>query len=386
MKPTLLFGFLFCFFATASIAQTRQYSPSLYLGDNTSSDVQIIEDGVGPEIKKATLDLCFGFDIEQSYAHLNVGNFDRVIVPLSISNDSLSGSASSVERKRAIKVALKRKPEKDGVSYSGTISIDGKSYPISEQPVSSRADGYRPEIIIDENPKEFRDVLPNALIIKYKYGTSPQLVATLRQANAALDVAPSFHNRCNDIRSGYEYLKILTPPQESQALVARLRKLPFVTQVGWTDHEKTVTVRVTGQGWVNKGVLNRTTAAAGLSAAMAKALGASVTGTSWDQKTGEVKLSFKRPSKLMPGSGLSELISMVALIAPDRFGDTNRAIVSVAGLSGHVMDDGPGPRVRVLTMQLAAGPGPEGFYIYLNSEEVAPLLKGEWWNGTEWTK
>lgn len=392
MRKVVQVALMLSLSSSAALAQERLvYSPLLDLGDQTSADLRLIEESAGAKTKSMTLDLCFASNVDTSNGVLILGDYDRVVVPLKADANSLTGAASSSEAKQAVTVNLHRRAAADGkVSFTGTISIGGKPFQVSADPVVGvEAMEETAFLRIVEKPEAFDETAaPNAIAVKIRRGNQPQLIEFLRTANVKIDLTSGAVDKCAVLRSGDEYLRVFTPPAEAEALIARLKKLPFVTAAGWTGaFTGSPTARVSNARWVIKGVLNREKAAGDLSAAIAKHIGASVTGTSWDPRTGELRVTLKRPSKLFPGLGLTENFVAVSLVAPERFGETDRALIWGPNISGDVADEGAGARLSIVPLTLYAGP-PEGIQIYVDPEILAGLLEGEWWDSANnaWVK
>jgi len=384
----LAFLFWFSMAATATAQDLRIYSPPIALGDNTTADLRIIEErGEG----KTTFDLCYAFNVDNSNGVLTLGDYDRVLLPLKVEGANLTGNATSSEEKQPVAVKLQRRAASDGrLVFSGTIEIGGKSFPVTSEPTGGAEPSPETEYVnIVEGVEAFDEGnSPNTVGIKYRRGTLPVLLEALRDANVKIDLTSSAIDRCASLRSGEEYLRIVAAPEESRALVERLRKLPNVLRAGWSTPQLwTPTVRVGKARWVSKGVLDRQKAAGDLAAAVAKHIGASITGTSWDSKSGELKVSFKRPSKLFPGLGLTETYQMTALVTADRFGETNNALIWGPSIYGELADERAGNRLSFVPLYLYAGP-PEGIVINIEPETLAALLDAESWNSSDgvWVK
>lgn len=382
---------LFSFLAMAGVAtaqERRIYTPPIALGDNTTADLRIIEDRADG---KTTFDLCYAFNVDNSNGVLTLGDYDRVVLPLKVDGANLTGTATSSEAKQAVAVKLQRRAAGDGrFVFAGTIDIGGKSYPVASEPTGGAEPSPETEYVsIVETPESFDEgSSPNTVGVKYRRGTLPKLLEALRDANVKIDLTSSAIDRCASLRSGEEYLRIVVAPEEAQALVERLRKLPDVLRAGWSTPQLwTPTVRVGNARWVSKGMLNRQKIAGDLAAAVARHIGASVTGTSWDARSGELKVSLKRPSKLFPGLGLTENYQMTALVTADRFGETNNALIWGPNIFGEVADERAGSRLSFVPLYLYAGP-PEGIVINLEPETLASLLDAESWNSSDgvWVK
>ncbi len=379
----------------AGIAQAQEqsfYSLLVDLGERTTSDLRLIEEHSGAKIEKATLDLCFASDVDTSNGVVTLGTYDRVLIPLKIEGNRYQGSAASSEGKRQVAVSFERRNAGAGESkvFSGTITVGGKTFSLSNEPAYAKnVEEEMPLLNIVEQPGIYDEAAaPNTVAVKFNKGTLAQLLDVLRGENVRIDLVSGAIDKCSVLRSGFEYLRMTTPPDEALGLVAKLRKLSFVASAGWTSpFSGSPTVRISDGRWVKKGVVDRAKAAAEFSAAIAKHIGATVTGTEWDAKTGELKARMKRDSRLFPGLGLTENFLAVTLIAPERPGETGRAMIWGPLISGEVADERAGSRLNLTPLSLYAGP-PEGILIQIEAETLAGLLAGEWWDTSEgaWTK
>lgn len=379
------------FLAMAGVAAAQErliYTPPIALGDNATADLRIIEhraDG------KTTFDLCYAFNVDSSNGVLTLGDYDRVSLPLKVDGANLTGAATSSEAKQPVEVNLQRRAAGEGrFVFSGTITIGARSFPVSSEPTVGTEPPPETEYVnIVGKPEIFdQSASPNTLGVKHRRGALPVLLEALRDANVKVDLTSTGIDKCASLRSGEEYLRIVAPPEETQALVERLRKLPDVLRAGWSTPLLWMpSVRISGARWVAKGALNRQKIADELAAAVAKHIDASVTGSAWDARSGELKISFKRPSKLFPGLGLTENYQMTALVTADRFGETNNALIWGPTISGEVADERAGNRLSFVPLYLYAGP-PEGIVINIEPETLAALLVAESWDSSNdvWVK
>lgn len=375
-----------------SLSQQRiSHTPVLEAGENRSADLRIIETQSGATLQTATADLCFAKNIDFSHGVMILGDYDRVVVPLKIDGQSLAGSTVSEVNKQPVSFNLRRQGGTDGkVSFAGTVTIEGVAYRVdhaARHGVAFVED--EPFMKAELKPESFGHVVaPNTLAVTIKRGSLPELIAFLRSATATLDVLSGTSQPCLDLRLATQQFRVLTAPDRSQALVDALRKLPYVTEAGWTvSIYAQPAARVSANGWVTNGVLDRKTVSAGLSSAIAKHIGGSVVSVDWDDKTGELKVKLKRPSKLFPGIGLTENFDAAVLVAPERFGDTNQAIVWSPIIHGDIADESGGTRVGLVPLTLYAGP-PEGIVINIEGEVLGKLLQAEWWDSekSEWVR
>jgi hypothetical protein len=392
MRNVISAGLFYLVVSSSALAQqTQVYSPLLQLDDRMNGDLRLIEQAEGTKISSATADLCFAFGVDNTTGVHTLRDFDRVVIPLKIEGNRFSGNATSTEGKRPVAVNFERRAGEGGrLTLSGSVSVDGQVYPISKDP----AFGKDPEeesapFLVVAKPQVFDETAaPNTVAIKYRRQSLPDLLEMLRSANARIELTSSALDKCGILRSGFDYLRVTTPPDEAQALVSKLRKLPYVIDAGWTSpFSASPAVRIGDSRWVTKGVLDRGKAAGELSQAIAKHIGATVAGSEWDAQTGELKVRLKRPSRLFPGLGLTETFQAVALIAPGRFGETGRAMIWGPLITGDIVDDRPAPRLSIVPLALYAGPQ-DGIVINIEPEVLGGLLQSEWLDSSSgaWTR
>ena len=392
MKKAILAALVAALAAGDGVAQERiTFTPTVETADNVQVDLRISETWSGSQLTAATADLCIGTDVDFSNGVVAVGDYDRALLQLKIDGAAATGTAVSDIAKRQATVQFARRPQLDGkVIFEGSITFNGKTYTIRREPresMSLRIDAHYTKP--NNKPIVFDDVVtPNAISVTLKYGTLGELVEAVRGVKARLDLSSSESDKCTNLRLGTQQIRMLTPPTESQALVARLRQLSFVVDAGWTSYYGAMlSAGVSGNGWVVNGVLNREKVSSEFSAAVAKHIDARLVSAGWDEKSGELKMKFERPSKLFPKSGLIESYEMVTLIAPDRFGPTDRALIWGPTIYGDISEAGLGPDLGVVPLQLYAGPQ-QGIVINIPETEMAKLVKGEGFdfNSGRWVK
>jgi hypothetical protein len=120
-----------------------------------------------------------------------------------------------------------------------------------------------------------------------------------------------------------------------------------------------------------------------VSAAIAKAMAATVNATSWDATMGELSVELKRPDETIPGLKLTQIITLTIVIAPESLSSNQQSILWIEGITPRIVDDRPAPRLTFsLTQPDEGGEGqasePEG--VDALPAAVAAALKGALWD------
>jgi hypothetical protein len=118
---------------------------------------------------------------------------------------------------------------------------------------------------------------------------------------------------------------------------------------GWTagtiDMERTV--RFAAADWKSGDKIDRSKVATTLSAVLAKTMSAKLSGTSWDDETGKLKLTFKRPSQVMPALELTENVEISAVVSPDKPGASDKLILWIGTPSVTTADETSGSKLAL---------------------------------------
>jgi hypothetical protein len=99
----------------------------------------------------------------------------------------------------------------------------------------------------------------------------------------------------------------------------------------------------------------------------------------WNDVTGELTFTLKRPSQLAPALDLTETLEITALVSPDKPGGSDRLIVWLAVPSSKTTDESPGAR-----LQFADNSGGEEESTFNDDDgmikAIATELKGQRWD------
>jgi len=340
-------------------------------------DAFIRETRQGGKVTSALLDVCYSVSTHSDRK-------DRFILDLKVEGEKLSGSGQSVESKTPVTVNLTRKGNKS-VSFDGKITLGGNLTSVSS-PDNSDVDEkeFQQSQVVDddlaETPKDFTQVSPQSLAIRVKRENFTDLVKSLKGQNVqiALD---SIATDCNALRSGHQVLRIFIDPARAAALLASLKTAPGVAAAGWTSgtYDMERAIRFASGDWSPDGKLNRDKLATALTGIAAKTMGAKPASSVWNDATGELTFTLKRPSQLAPALDLTETLEITALVSPDKPGGSDRLVVWLGIPSSKTTDETAAPQ-----LQFSENAGGEEESTFNDDDgmikAIAAELKGQRWD------
>jgi hypothetical protein len=154
---------------------------------------------------------------------------------------------------------------------------------------------------------------------------------------------------CAELRRGQQTVRLNIDPERAAEFIARIKATPAVIAAGWTsgkvDMERTV--RFPAADWREGGKINKDKLANTLSAALAKALSATPLTTAWNDDSGELKLSFKRPNSSLPALALTQNIEIVAMPAADKPAGSDRLLLWLGYPTVTTTDEATGAKLRL---------------------------------------
>lgn len=340
-------------------------------------DAFIKETRQGGKVVSALLDVCYSVSTSSDRK-------DRFTIDLKVDGEKLSGSTQSVESKTPVTVSLIRKGGKS-VSFDGKITLGGHLTSVSS-PDNSDVDEneFQQSQVVDDDlseaPKDFTQVSPQSVAVRVKRENFADLVKGLKGQNVqiALD---SIATDCNALRSGHQILRLFVDPARAPGLIASLKTAPGVVAAGWTSgtYDMERAIRFANGDWSQAGKLNRDKFAAALTAIAAKVMGAKPATSTWNDATGELTFTLKRPSQLAPALDLTETLEITALIGPDKPGGSDRLIVWLGIPSSKTTDETAAPQ-----LQFSENSGGEEESTFNDDDgmikAVATELKGQRWD------
>lgn len=307
-------------------------------------DAFIKETRQGGKLVASTLDVCYSVSTASDRK-------DRFVIDLKVEGEKLSGSGQSIENKTPVTVSLIRKGSKS-VSLDGKITVGSHLTSVSS-PDNADVDEkeFQQSQVADddlsETPKDFTQVSPQSVAVRVKRENFAPLVKSLKGQNVqiALD---SIATDCNALRSGHQVLRLFIDPARAPALLANLKTAPGVVAAGWTSgtYDMERAIRFAAGDWSDGGKLNRDKFAAALTTLAAKVMSAKPAASAWNDTTGELTFTLKRPSQLAPALELTETLEITALVGPDKPGGSDRLIVWLGVPSSKTTDETAPPQLR----------------------------------------
>lgn len=364
--------------AAPSASDARYFNSLGDLLGELPVDAFIKETRAGGKVVSALLDVCYSVSTTSDRK-------DRFAIDLKIEGEKLSGSGQSFENKTPVSVNLIRKPSGKSISFDGKITVGNTPNSVSS-PDNADVDEkeFQQSQVVDDDlteaPKDFTQVSPQSVAVRVKRENFADLVKSLKGRNVqiALD---SIATDCNALRSGEQVLRLVTDPARSPALVATLKSAPGVVAAGWTSgtYDMERAIRFAAGDWGDGGKLNRDKFAGALTAMAAKVMAAKPGTATWNDITGELTFTLKRPSQLAPALDLTETLEITALVSPDKPSGTDRMIVWLAVPSSKTTDESPGAQ-----LQFADNSGGEEESTFNDDDgmikAVASGLKGQRWD------
>jgi hypothetical protein len=201
---------------------------------------------------------------------------------------------------------------------------------------------------ITPSPKDFTEVSPESIAVKVKLDAAADFLKALKGQDVEVSLT-GLAVSCDALRAGEQTINISVDPDRAAALIAKAKSSPGVIAAGWTsgvvDMERTI--RFTAADWRDGDRLNKDKLAAAISGVLTKTLSAKSSSSAWDASTGKLKLTFKRPSQIMPALDLTETVEMTALVAPDRPGPSDRLMLWISNPTISTADESAGPKLNV---------------------------------------
>lgn len=311
-----------------------------------NADVILKETRQGKTVTSAVLDVCYP-------AEKGSGRKDRFVTNLSINGQTLTGAAQSLGDKLPVTVKLVRKPTGDTFEFKGQISV-GQT--VTEVASSDNTDLSEKEFqdnqTIDDGitpaPKDFTEVSPESIGVRVKLDAALDFLRGLKGQDVEVSLN-SLTVTCDALRAGEQTINISVDPDRAAALIAKYKSLPGVVAAGWTSGivEMDRTIRFPAADWRDGDKLNRDKLAAAITEVLTRTLSAQPSSSSWKVNTGNLKLTFKRPSQLFPALDLTETVEVAALVAPDKPGASDRLMLWIGSPVISTADETAGAKLNL---------------------------------------
>lgn len=360
-------------------SEVRYFTAIDGLMDN-AADVILKETRQGKTVTAATLDVCY--PVEKGSERK-----DRFVANLTVSGGSLTGTTQSIGDKQPVSVKLTRKASGDTYEFRGQITIGQK---VNEVTSTDNSDLSEKEFLesqthddgITPMPRDFTEVSPESVAVRVKLESVLEFLKSLKGEALEVSVA-SLSTSCDELRAGEQTINLTADPERAGPLIARIKAAPGVALAGWTSGivEMDRAIRFAAAPWRDGDKVNREKLATTISGVLSKTLAATPAGAAWSANTGKLKLTFKRPSQILPALGLTETVEVAALVSSDKPGTSDRLMLWLSSPVTSTADEGAGPKLNLSEDSSAAddeGAEPEDDHGSI--EALAKELKGQRWD------
>jgi hypothetical protein len=311
-----------------------------------NADVVLKETRQGKSVTAAVLDVCYP-------AEKGSDRKDRFVVNLAVSGQTLTGTTQSLGDKLPVTVKLTRRPTGDTFEFRGQIGIGQTVTEVTSTDNSDLSekefqDNQATDDGIAAAPKDFTEASPEAVGVKVKLEAALDFLKGLKGQDAEVSLS-SLTVSCEALRAGEQTINISVDPDRAAALIAKSKSLPGVVAAGWTSGvvEMDRSIRFAAADWRDGDKLNKNKLAAAIANVLSKTLAAKSAAATWSASTGKLKLTFKRPSQLFPALGLTETIEILALVAPDKPGTTDRLMLWIGNPVISTTDETAGAKLNL---------------------------------------
>jgi hypothetical protein len=311
-----------------------------------NADVVLKETRQGKSVTAAVLDVCYP-------AEKGSDRKDRFVVNLAVSGQTLTGTTQSLGDKLPVTVKLTRRPTGDTFEFKGQISVGQTVTEVTSTDNSDLSekefqDNQATDDGIAAAPKDFTEASPEAIGVKVKLEAALDFLKGLKGQDVEVSLS-SLTVSCEALRAGEQTINISVDPDRAAALIAKSKSLPGVVAAGWTSGvvEMDRSIRFAAADWRDGDKLNRNKLAAAIANVLSKTLSAKSAATTWNASTGKLKLTLKRPSQIFPALGLTETIEILALVAPDKPGTTDRLMLWIGNPVISTTDETAGAKLNL---------------------------------------
>ncbi len=327
-------------------AGVTRYFTSLNDVMDGDADIILKETRQAGKITAASLDVCYP-------SSQNSDIKERFAVDLTVNGQSLTGTTETMRGKLPVSVNLTQRGSQGKYEFNGRITTGGTATDVSSTENSDLSEQeFKDDTAPDDNivsaPKDFTEVSPESLAARVKIDAVADFLKTLRGESVELSV-DSFTATCAEMRSGEQVIYMSVNPENAAATLAKLKTAPGVVDAGWTDGSFEIdrTLRFTSAPWMTDGKLNRDKLASAISDVLAKTLSAKSSSFKWNDESGELTLTVKRPFATLPDLGLTDSMDFTVLVAPDRPGSTDRLILWLSSPVITTTDESSGPHLNL---------------------------------------
>jgi hypothetical protein len=246
-----------------------------------------------------------------------------------------------------------RKPTGDTVEFKGQISIGQTVTEVTSTDNSDLSekefhDNQTRDDGIAAAPNDFTEVSPESIGVRLKLDAALDFLKGLKGQDLEVSLN-SLAVSCDALRAGEQTIIISVDPDRATALIAKSKSSAGVVAAGWTSGvvEMERSIRFAAADWRDGDKLSKEKLAAAITGVLTKTLSAKASSSTWDAKTGKLKMTFKRPSQLFPALGLTETIELAALVSPDRPGASDRLMLWISNPVISTADETAGPKLNL---------------------------------------
>ena len=325
--------------------ETRYFTSIDGLMDG-NADAILKETRQGKTVTSAMLDVCYP-------AEKGSDRKDRFVVNLAVNGQTLTGTTHSISDNLPVMVKLVRKPTGDTFEFKGQISVGQTVTEVTSTDNSDLSEKeFRDNQTTDDGiataPKDFTEVSPESIGVRVKLDAALDFLNGLKGQDVEVSLS-SLTVSCDALRAGEQTINISVDPDRAAALVAKFKSLPGVVAAGWTSGivEMERSTRFAAADWRDGDRLNRDKLAAAIANVLSKTLAAKSSSSAWNPNTGKLKLTFKRPSQVVPALGLTETVEVTALAAPDKPGASDRLMLWISNPVVSTKDETAGPKLNL---------------------------------------
>ena len=363
--------------AAPGASETRYFTSIDGLMDG-NADVILKETRQGKTVTAAVLDVCYP-------AEKGSERKDRFVANLSVSGQNLTGTTQSLGDKLPVTIKLVRKPTGDSFEFKGQIGVGQTVTEVSSTDNSDLSeqefkDGQSTDDSIATAPKDFTEVSPESVAVRVKLDAALDFLKSLKGQPVEVSLS-SLTVSCDALRAGEQTITIAVDPDRAAALIAKAKSAPGVVAAGWTagvvDMERAV--RFPAAEWRDGDKVNRDKLASSIAAVIAKAMSAKLASSQWNENTGKLKLTLKRPSQVYPALELTDTIEIEALVSSDKPGTSDRLMLWIGSPAITTADEAAGAKLNLAD---STGMDEEGEQTDDNGsvDALAKAFKGQRWD------
>lgn len=342
------------------------------------ADVILKEKRQGKTVTSAELDVCYS-------PSKTSDRRDRFVVTLTPNGQALTGTTQTLGGKAPVSVSLQQRPNGETFDFKGVIGIGTATHEITSTDNADLSEKeFQENQSVDDSiaqaPKDFTAVSPEAVGVRVALEGASDFLKTLKTENVEVSLS-SLSIGCDALRAGKLVVNLTVDPERAAAVIAKAKAFPGVAAAGWTNGivDMDRTILFPAAGWRDGGKLNREKVANTVTAILSQTLEAKLASAVWDDASGKLKMTFKRPSETFPALQLTEVITVEALVSADKPGGTDKLMLWLGNASDTTVDENAPPRLGLnddAPGEEEGEPRPDGGAVAALAKE----LKGQRWD------